>query len=56
MCPHRWNRKDLFQPGKQVVHFIAANEKVDKKGQHFPCRRLHICSKLRLVRDVAAGN
>lgn len=47
---------DLLQPGNQAVHFIATNEKVDKKGQHFPCRRLQICSKLQLVRDVAAVN
>lgn len=47
---------DLLQPGNRAVHFIAANEKVYKKGRHFPCRRLQICSKLQLVRDAAAAN
>lgn len=47
---------DLLQPGNQAVYFIAANEKVDKKGQRFSCRRLQICSKMQLVRDAGAVN
>lgn len=39
-----------------MVYFIAANEKVNKKGQHFPCRRLQISSKVQLVRDAGAVN